>query len=538
MPGFYRSKAEKIKQLQQQASYCLHQASKEMDKGLDMRLDILRKYLSQLLQYQQHPCHKHLSQYMQARIEEMRFVLSSQTAAQEYDSDTEDDERIYEERLTTGPDPQTLLSSVVMQIPSQKDIDSMEHMVAGIPEEDQATRIGNMTRLLDQFPTLPTVTTDASPLSRNWTDLFRAIDRETMSTALYLFSKIPSDDAILKPLLAVHTRGYLKKLIEYSSKARKTGSFEQDSDVIVTPKTFELLIRDLATTLFRSEKICFSFGLPSHHAYGNTANGFCFINKTAVLMQHMANNSPDPVHFVIAGLDVNRDDGLCDVLRCKLSELDACHIDVFDSRVYPMHNTAMISKEFNERIRPGEPPSSKWQRNNYTYHALDLSLEKSQRQRLFSEQPRQHPAVQQVLATVHNQIQKAIEEGKKIAILLPTGWDSHCDETAACGKMVDGSPLSAEEAGLCRFTDRDFDFFHSSILSFLNTYKEHISHFYWGLEGGYDTSMYQRQTRNLLKLISMQLAPQAQALPSSSSSSTLEDDDFTDSRPSSSGYRG
>ncbi len=382
-----------------------------------------------------------------------------------------------------------------IQIPSSNDIAYMVSMPAGA-DEDQKQRIMHMTEQLQAHPSsIPIISTSETTLPDYWQNVFKAINAGQHKTALLIFSQIPAEDSILQALLAVHPQDYLKELITYSIQALKTGIKKLNADIILTPKTFEVLIKDLATTLFNPAKICFSFGLPTHHAYSNTASGFCLINKTAVLMSHLESSSEESISYLVIGTDVNRDNGLCQILRSLASHLPICHIDVFDSRVYPKQRFSDISDEFNS---PGTDVGQKircWQQDNFKYYAVDLSQTPRR-------SPGIHPALNFALQKINEQIEKVQSTGQKIMLLLPTGWDSHEDETAFCGKVINDRRMSPSEAQKTRFNDSDLSFFYEQLCQIYNKNKDHIAGIYWGLEGGYDRKMYERQIQLMQGVIS------------------------------------
>lgn len=377
------------------------------------------------------------------------------------------------------------IPEVLFQIPSTEDLSHMRKMPAG-GKEDQYQRLTNMTNILKEYPDLPVITTNKAELNQNWNNLFNAIDQENLISAKDILYKISKDDPILNPLLAIHTLGYLEQLIEYSIQALQN---EEkiidlvDSDIVITPKTFEILIKDLATTLQNPAKMCFSFGLPTHHAYSDEGSGFCLINKTAVLIANQA-----PLKCVVLGSDVNRDDGLEHELRKLVLKQDICHLDIFDSKVYPHHGTLHITKEFGVKGTQVSEGIKLWQKNNLQYYAIDLS-------KTVRKNNETHPALFFALAETIKQIEQAKAEGGKIALFLPIGWDSHQDETAHCGKMVGRRMLTPEESKKHRFSNKDLGFFYGHIMRIYNNNKEHITGVYWGLEGGYNRKMYEHQIR-------------------------------------------
>lgn len=417
--------------------------------------------------------------------------------------------------LDALPDSHEEAPEVIVQIPSTEDMSNMSGMLAGI-DEDQSIRLQNMTHILKSHASIPLTTTQNPFLSEAWHQLFHAIDNENYQTALERFKQIPQDDPVLRPLLQVHSIAYIKRLILASIQARRYNGIRRiNMDVVVRPKTFEILIRDLATTLESASKLIFSFGLPTHHAYSDESSGFCLINKTAVLIKDAELTSSEPLKVIIVGIDVNRDDGLCDMLRSQLSQIDICHIDVFDSRVYPYDNKADIDREFNNPGLLIDDSVYRWEKNKMQYLAVDLS--KAFRE---TESTGIHPALMFALSKVKEQIDEAIANHQKIAIYLPTGWDSHQNETADCSKLVDEERrLSEEESAQCRFTSREFAFFNHHLLRLYRENKEHIHAMYWGLEGGYDQAMYSLQVDQLMESIENHLRMEA---PQPSSSIRLD----------------
>lgn len=388
------------------------------------------------------------------------------------------------------------IPEVLFQIPSTEDLSYMHNMPAG-ENEDQYQRLTNMANILQEYSDLPVITTNKAVINQNWNNLFKAIDQGNLLSAEKFLNKIPKDDLILKPLLIIHTLDYLKQLIKYSIQALKNRTKIKEllsSDIVITPKTFEILIKDLATTLQNPAKMCFSFGLPTHHAYSDEGSGFCLINKIAVLIKHAELTNQGPLKYIVIGTDVNRDNGLCDVLRVLISEQDVCHLDIFDSNVYPHQGRLHIKEEFGFAGTPVSKGIALWHHNNLQYYAIDLSEETR-------EKNETHPALFFALAETIKQIDQAKAEGKKIALFLPIGWDSHQDETAHCGKMVNRKMLTSEESKKHRFSNRDLGFFYGHIMRIYNDNLEHITGVYWGLEGGYNRKMYEHQVRLLVASI-------------------------------------
>ncbi|KTD42432.1 acetylpolyamine aminohydrolase [Legionella quateirensis] len=420
------------------------------------------------------------------------------------------DERIRFLNSVQDDIPDFDLSECYVQIPSHDEIDQMHHMPAG-GTEDQQTRIMHMTQALDNYHSLPIITNNQDTVPEHWSRLFGEITIGDRLSAFHLLDEIPETDIILQSLLAVHPKEYLKKLIDYSIQASKRGVKELNSDIVITPETFRVLITDLATTLLNPSKVIFSFGLPTHHAFSDEGSGFCLINKTAVLMRFWETLHEEPVHYIIVGSDVNRDNGLCQILYQTASHMNICHIDIFDSRVYPGQDHSYIAQEFNSAGTAVGEKIKCWKHNNLEYYAVDLSLTSRKKIDL-------HPALRFALTQVKDQIAQAKIHHHKIALLLPTGWDSHEDETAPCGKWVNDRMMSQSEASKTRFNDGDLTFFYEQIFQLYNENKELIAGIYWGLEGGYDRAMYERQITIMAELIGTHLVHQTSKASSSSMS--------------------
>ncbi|KTD53354.1 acetylpolyamine aminohydrolase [Legionella santicrucis] len=391
-----------------------------------------------------------------------------------------------------------------IQIPSLNDIEQMHGMPAG-SEEDQFNRLKHMSQLIseirDNDSDLSVMDTDQVKLPRYWSQLFAAMNKGDEQAALRCFAKIPEEDTILNAVLKVHTPKYLQHIIIDCIQARHTGQKQLNSDIVITPKTLEVLIKDIAMTLEHSGKIHFSFGLPTHHAYSDEGSGFCVLNKTAILLKYVQSLHQEPLKHIIVGTDVNRDNGLCDILMQSASDMDICHIDVFDSRVYPQQDNSFINKLFKKKGKDEGQEIHSWAKGSFQYFAVDLSA-------TLRKPGTVHPALVFALEEIESQIESAKEKGQKIVLFLPTGWDSHEAETAYCGKFVDGKLMSKAEAKKTRFNEADLTYFYENLFQIVQENKEHIKRVYWGLEGGYDRSMYEQQIRLLMSLILNKLVHQ------------------------------
>ncbi|WP_165485147.1 acetylpolyamine aminohydrolase [Legionella rowbothamii] len=383
-----------------------------------------------------------------------------------------------------------------IQIPSLTDIQQMREMPAGA-QEDQYQRLTHMVKKIGQIQAqnsaLPIMTTDEVALPELWSNVFNAIREGDEVTALEYLGKIPVRDMLLQALLTTHSFEYLQKLVHYCIEARSSGTLDLENDVVITPGAFEVLIKDLATTLSHGAKLHFSFGLPSHHAFKNQGSGFCILDKTAILIKYMALANP-ALKFLVIGTDVNRDNGLGDDLITTAAHLSICHVDIFDSRVYPRQDHSFIQRKLGfagEEIKEG---INSWWHGNAQYLAVDLSLITRQNEEF-------HPALAFAIHQMEEHLVKAKKDKQEIMIFLPTGWDSHEDETAYCGKYITNRMMSKLEAQKQRFSDADMTRFYEKIFALYQDNKKSIAGIYWGLEGGYHRPMYEKQITLLMNLM-------------------------------------
>lgn len=393
----------------------------------------------------------------------------------------------------------------LLQVPSSNDIERMKKMPAG-GNEDQCERLTHITKKIKEFtannPALTLLATEPLHLSEHWIRLFKAINSGQLNLSLSLLMSIPNEDIIFKAICAVHSLDYIKQIVTYCIHARDSGACQINSDIVITPGTFEILIKDIASTALSPSKIRFSFGLPSHHAFSNEGSGFCILNKTAILIKHTELSHNKPIKYVIIGTDINRDNGLSEILRLTTPTLDICHIDVFDSRVYPQQGCRFIDYEFNHYGKIINKIAHHWQQEDYQYYALNLM-----------EIPRKHlaihPAIHYIIDSLNACIQTAKSKNQKLMIFMPTGWDSHENETAFCGKYINGHMMTKTAAHEYRFNDDDLIYLYHQLLTTYTLYSNTIEGLYWGLEGGYDRSMYESQIDLLLTCITQSLYPKA-----------------------------
>lgn len=388
------------------------------------------------------------------------------------------------------------LNSVLIQIPSQKDLDFMRQLLSG-GDGDQSSRLKLIVTNLQQSPLKHILTeTSDTVLSDQWQQLFSDIKAGTAN----IKQRISKDDRLLKALLQVHSYGYLQSIINACINARATAQMHLGDDVVITEHIFELLIRDIAQSLYNTQRCIFSFGLPTHHAYAEKWAGFCVLNKTAVMLHDLAQTSSAKLSFLIIGTDVNRDNGLSNILRERSSHLCVSHLDIYDSRVYPSHTVAHINAEFKSNGVMNAQNVRFWTSDNFSYQALDLKVMKK------SSEEQLHPALQYALDTVEAHLDNAKKAGRQLALFIPIGWDSHKDETAACGKkLFNGYYMLEKTAKISRFSDDDLSTFYKRILTLYKQNSQCFAKLYWGLEGGYDKSLLKKQVTLLAEHIEQYL---------------------------------
>ncbi|MFJ1268960.1 acetylpolyamine aminohydrolase [Legionella lytica] len=395
-----------------------------------------------------------------------------------------------------------------IQIPSPADIQQMHEMPAGA-QEDQYQRLTNMAEIIQQIQSqhssLPLINTDQITLPESWSKVFTAIKEGDKVAALRYLSQISVRDIVLQALLTTHSFTYLQRLVHDCIEARASGVLALDNDVVITPGAFEVLIKDLATTLSLGAKFHFSFGLPSHHAFKNEGSGFCILDKTEILIKYMALTNPN-LNFLVIGTDVNRDNGLGDDLITAGDQLSVCHVDIFDSRVYPRQDHSFIQKNLRfagEQIKEG---INRWRNGWAQYLAVDLRFTSRQNQEL-------HPALAFAINQMEEQLAKAQKDKQQIMIFLPSGWDSHEDETAYCGKYIGNRMMSKLEAKKQRFSDADMTTFYEKIFDLYHEHKKLIAGVYWGLEGGYHRPMYEKQITLLMNQVIHKLVKEETSNP-------------------------
>ena len=436
-----------------------------------------------------------LSEYLEDDISERlkRALYKAQTGVEAQIKENRDATSLATEMLIEVPE-------CLIQIPAAKDLRQMKGMPAGL-DEDQETRLSHMAEVINTHSTLPVLTSDELQFSTKWQTLFNLIDQGKKKKALVLLDEMADDDQLLKLILSVHTMEYLHQIVSYCIDAQSSGFKALNPDVVLSPKTFEVLIKDLAVTIEHQAKFYCSFGLPSHHAYSDAGSGFCILNKVAILIQHTEQSHEKPLRHVIIGTDVNRDNGLCEVLRQSSAHLLLTHIDVFDSRVYPQQNDECIDEEFQKKGKEIATGIKCWPHKKMSYFAVDLST-------CIRSKNTIHPALLFALEELTEQIRRARIKTQKVMIYLPTGWDSHEQETAECGKLVAGKMMTKAAAQKHRFNNNDLVYFYKQVVELYQNNKECIEGVYWGLEGGYDKTMYEQQIELMLTTLSAQLEAQ------------------------------
>lgn len=414
----------------------------------------------------------------------------------------------------------------VVQVPSDADISSMEGLPAGYDERQKArlNRIKNEVLAALGGSQAKCIQTNEPELLKNWSILFGKIKEGDAEAAIRAFNQLSDqNDIVYDSIIEIHTKAYLISLIELCAKnaptkSKKTRTSDPEhpedalalsADIQLNNDTFEILLKDLATTLAHKSAVFLSFGLPSHHAYPDRGSGFCSLNKTAAIV--CANDKKQQIsHHLVLGIDVNRDDGLSDIFSSRLHRKSIVHIDIFDSQVYPVQSFKDFEKNFTA-TKPGKIDHGI--KDNYHYFAIDLL--KIQR----DKENEIHPAIQFALEKLQEKIKEA--KGGKIYIYLPTGWDSHQKECAPCGKKIhDGESirdLVGVETKKRRFNDADFNHLTRELLEIYNKHPQQVE-IYWGLEGGYTYPCFSPLIHQMFTTVKKVLNESAEEAPGESPS--------------------
>ncbi|MBN9230805.1 MAG: hypothetical protein BGO90_15125 [Legionella sp. 40-6] len=407
------------------------------------------------------------------------------------------------------PQPSPINFSI--QIPAAEHLTWMRDMPAG-GAEDQCMRLSNMVakinELHQQQPHYSLVKTDDLKLSPSWEVFFRLIQSNAnQKDILKEFTRLMEQDDLVQTISAVHSKKYLRQVLQWTLSARNKDILEvPDLDLRFNRYTFELIIRDLFTTLNNPAKFLCSFGLPSHHAFADGGSGFCILDKTSIWLTSYLQKVPQAMVLVI-GTDINRDNGLSANLQ-KMNAAQIYHLDLFDSRVYPKQGSAEIKKQFNQdEVKVGVETQAVnyWVQGCLTYYAIDLSM--------LPKTTGIHPALIYTLNKTAALFDKAQREQRPIILALPTGWDSHVDEKAYCAKYLGNKWMNKHEAYSSRFDNADWTYFYDGIFKLFQDNKQCLEAVYLGLEGGYEPHVYLNQITLLHQKIGSCAQPQVASYP-------------------------
>jgi len=388
---------------------------------------------------------------------------------------------------------------LTVQVPCERDLAAMKKMVAG-GRDDQQQRIQKIKdAVYKYFPEERIVETRALN-SDYWVDrlpwdiVCECIRRNDPVLLDMAFANISADDPLLEALLVAHSREHLFFVMHQCAKLGPDEHRELvpgEPDVMIGQHSFELFIYDMISSIEQRRSLNLSFGLPTHHAAHDKANGFCVFNKTAALMAfeqaRVRGKRNLHLHHMIVGLDVNRDNGLNRINMEDKSEMFVTHLDVYDPGVYPWDTVEDINAQLGqEGVK--ENKMTVWQKEFHTYKSIDLADPDLQR-----KGNERHPIIDLVLSELETALIIAAAHKESVIIYLPTGWDSHVGETAAAGKMVHGRWLTPKQSHARRFNDADWTYFNEAFMDMVQRYSSNIVRVYWQLEGGYADQVNQNQ---------------------------------------------
>lgn len=405
-------------------------------------------------------------------------------------------------RLKIEQNRQPLFS---IQVPSEGDCQGMQGMPAG-NEDSQYERISKLKMIAMEQADIAIQQTSLweelidIEYHEQWQVCFDSIRSGSYQQALDAFTSIPTRCLMKKALLRVHEEAYIQDIIRLAAQAARGKFSDEYDDIVVTAKSFEIMMKDLFVSVHNENRVQVNLSLPSHHAYSDKASGFCIFNKMAILMAYQQSHSTFDMQALFIGLDVNRDDGLSQILMqdSAFAASRTYHLDVFDSRVYPWQGKDDISAMLGREPEAFEKAWS-WTAEQHRYDVLDLSTLQRERDEI-------HPAMQWVVRQLKDQAYVAQKRNYKLAIYVPLGWDSHTNETAACGKWLNQCRMMSKKMSQSmRFNDVDFDYFYQSLSQVYHQFSDNICQIYIGLEGGYTDEVNFRQLRLLTQTLKKNL---------------------------------
>lgn len=408
----------------------------------------------------------------------------------------------YYKGVKTKPEPEKVrkrfdnVSSNHLALYLPQDPSEFDNLSAGGYDEEasQGYRLGLIKqKLSERVPTLDTLIEQtqlsgqhlSKPMLAECKPLMKAIAQGNSSLALVEFKKMLKHP-IMQLLLRVHNQTYLEDLITSCSDAQPdvpSFLYPHNRDCLIKRDTFAQLITDFILTVSNVSTITLSIGLPTHHAYYEGANGFCLLNKTAMMVYYLHQNNSEnkPVPFII-GLDVNRDDGLNDIL-CRDKKMPFIHVDVCDPRVYPYHSTRQVRGLMKEQGFAWRQLGAAhvFTRGNQAYHLIDLSGFRERNKHYL------HPA----LTYIQKLMMDTLEFGQPITLITPIGYDACNLETAPCANYFAHKKTTMKEQNkqYQRFTMNDYaDMFDWLIRQTTNS--DLVTGLYYSLEGGYTSEVY------------------------------------------------
>jgi acetoin utilization deacetylase AcuC-like enzyme len=391
--------------------------------------------------------------------------------------------------------------------------------------------------------------------------LIKASDKnitEKLDAINNLINKLEiNKDILALALIKTHSKEYITKVIHACCQAQEKntattiGIMPMDmteeeyknepscSDLVVTGATFEFIISELIASIENRHKIQLSINLPSHHATAEMGSGFCVFNSMAIISatdEMIAAQHGKEITKIIVGIDVNHDDGLSDIWWHDDSNHYYKHIDIFDSRVFPLYQDCNLTEHLaghlllatdekrKTRIEtiyseiPEQWIQYKLDGNNYT--AVNLKYMQRMPYATPDNPNNIHPALIFTIAQIKTELTKSKSESRQAVIYIPMGWDSHVNEQAGCSgfRKVKQSHSSYHKDRIkSRFTHQDMEFFYRQIANLLinPNYKDIIESVFFTLEGGYTKQVNDQQLQLFLNIFSKLQPKKRQSFASS-----------------------
>ncbi|SFS66583.1 histone deacetylase family protein [Halostagnicola kamekurae] len=149
---------------------------------------------------------------------------------------------------------------------------------------------------------------------------------------------VEPDPATIDTIAAVHDREYIESVDEFCAE----GGGNWDPDTTAVEESWDAIRRSAGSACWAADaalegedgrKTPFSIGRPpGHHAVGDDAMGFCFVNNVAVAAQHAIDSNDDVERVAIVDWDVHHGNGTQDIFY---DDGDVFFASIHEEGLYP-----------------------------------------------------------------------------------------------------------------------------------------------------------------------------------------------------------